>query len=236
MGAPSPPAGPGSGGFGTAFAPASLGQMLGTPAPRSHPCPSLRHRPRRELGLRARFPSHARSRPLPPLKRPLLSNGPQVHADAGPLWQATRERQAATWASEARSWPCPTPGLPPGNSTLSSRAARPGGNAPSPAPPDPTYDAHKRIASRTSDSNALPPLPLPGLPPLLPWHLAGLLLHNLFDVLFWFPPPPQSVGEPLPYILLPWPGVSHGLGEAALLFSPRTTALVGERGWVLLVV
>lgn len=108
------------------------------------------------------------SRPLPPLKRPLLSNGPQVHADAGPLWQATRERQAATWASEARSWPCPTPGLPPGNSTLSSRAARPGGNAPSPAPPDPTYDAHKRIASRTSDSNALPPLPLPGLPPLLP--------------------------------------------------------------------
>nr|KAF6455835.1 eukaryotic translation initiation factor 5A [Rousettus aegyptiacus] len=78
------------------------------------------------------------------------------------------------------------------------------------------------------------PLPQPG--PALAWHLAGLLLHNLFDVLFWFPPPPQSVGEPLPYILLPWPGVSHGLGEAALLFSPRTTALVGERGWVLLVV
>lgn len=78
------------------------------------------------------------------------------------------------------------------------------------------------------------PLPQPG--PALAWHLAGFLLHNLFDVLFWFPPPPQSVGEPLPYILLPWPGVSHGLGEAALLFSPRTTALVGERGWVLLVV
>lgn len=50
--------------------------------------------------------------------------------------------------------------------------------------------------------------PSPSLAQLWPRPLAGLL-HNLFDVLFWFPPPPQYVGEPLPFTLFPWPGVSE---------------------------
>ncbi|XP_070336086.1 eukaryotic translation initiation factor 5A-1-like [Odocoileus virginianus] len=50
--------------------------------------------------------------------------------------------------------------------------------------------------------------PLPQRGPALAWPLAGLLLCDLFDVLFWLPLPLQSVGEPLPFTLLPWPGAS----------------------------
>lgn len=74
--------------------------------------------------------------------------------------------------------------------------------------------------------------PSPSLAQLWP----GPWLDSYTIYLMFYFVPPQSVGEPLPFTLFPWPGVSHGLGEAAFLFSPRTTALVGERGWVLLVV
>lgn len=42
--------------------------------------------------------------------------------------------------------------------------------------------------------------------------------------------PHKTVGECLPFILLPWPGMNHGLGEVTLLFIPSHYSPGGGEG------
>jgi hypothetical protein len=79
--------------------------------------------------------------------------------------------------------------------------------------------------------------PSPSLAPLwlCPWLDSSYTIYLTFY--FGFTHPFKLSGSPCPSpSSLGQERGSHGLGEAAFLFSPRTTALVGEMGWVLLVV